>query len=294
MLELANPFEGEGGVVRLLEDPDGDRDHLRESLLAGTYDKPFVIEDDGARCLYFTRAFIQTEMRLADPTALEFAYTRAMMAFLLFVPDPRSILMLGLGGGSLAKFCHRQLPRARITAVEIDPHVVAFREQFLLPADGDRFRVVLGDAIAHVAQEESRHDVVMLDAFDPQGVAPTLCNREFYADVRNGLDRRGLLVANLVGEKSERGAHLAMIRKAFGDNVLLLPLPDDGNHVVFAFRDAAFEPRWRWIAGQARAMGARHGLDLAGFAMKLERSRRQGLARRGLDEAPEPGRRRIL
>jgi len=294
MLELPNPFAGEGGVIRLPEGPGCDPGSLVEQVLAGTYDKPFVIEDDGARCLYFTRAFIQTEMRLADPYALAFAYTRAMMAFLLFLPDPRSILMLGLGGGSLAKFCHRRLPGARITAVEIDPHVVAFRDQFLLPADDGRFRVVLGDAVAHVAQGEERHDVVMVDAFDPQGVAPTLCNRAFYADVRQSLDRRGVLVANLVGEKTERGAHLAMIRKAFGDNVLLLPLPDDGNQVVFAFRDAAFEPRWRWIAGQAKAMGARFDLDLAAFAVKLERSRKQGLARRGLDDAPEPGRRRLL
>jgi spermidine synthase len=85
-----------------------------------------------------------------------------------------------------------------------------------------------------------------------------------------------------------------MIRKAFGDNVLLLPLPDDGNHVVFAFRDAAFEPRWRWIGEQAKALGTRFGLDLDALAAKLERSRKLGLARRGLDDAPEPGRRRLL
>ena len=52
-----------------------------------------------------------------------------------------------------------------------------------------------------------------------------------------------------------------MIRKGFGDNVLLLPLPEDGNHIVFAFRDPGFEPRWRWIGEQAGAMRARYGLD---------------------------------
>jgi spermidine synthase len=152
---------------------------------------------------------------------------------------------------------------------------------------------VVRDAIEHVALVAERHDVVMLDAFDPQGVAPTLCNRGFYADVRGCLDRHGVLVANLVGDKSERAAHLAMIRKGFGDNVLLLPLPDDGNHVVFAFRDPGFEPRWRWIAEQAGAMRARYGLDFPAFAAKLERSRKLGLARRGLDERPEVARRRL-
>ena len=146
MLELPNPFPNEGGVIRLLEPRGGDREALIDRVLARRYDKPFVIEDDGARCLYFTRAFIQSEMRLADPYALEFAYTRKMMGFLLFLPEPRSILMLGLGGGSLARYCRRHLPAARLTAVEIDADVIAFREQFLLPAEGERFRVVRADA----------------------------------------------------------------------------------------------------------------------------------------------------
>jgi spermidine synthase len=71
-----------------------------------------------------------------------------MMAFLLFNPRPRRILILGLGGGSLAKFCYRHLPSATITAVEIDPHVMALREEFRVPADDERFRVLQGDGTA--------------------------------------------------------------------------------------------------------------------------------------------------
>lgn len=280
MLEIANPFEGEGGVLRLLEPPDCDRESVVERVLSGRYPKPFVIEDDGARCLYFTRDFIQSEMRLADPVALEFAYTRKMMAFLLFLPEPRHILMLGMGGGSLAKYCHRHLPAARITAVEIDPDVIAFRDQFLVPPDDARLRVVRADAAEHVAQCDDRHDVVMIDAFDRHGVAPSLCTREFYRDARDLLERRGVMVANLVGEKAERLAHLERIREVFDGNALLLPIADDGNYVAFAFRDAAFEPRWRWIDDQAKAMRARYGLDFPAFAGKLERSRKLGYLRR--------------
>ena len=115
MLELPNPFANEGGVIRLLEPAGGDTEALVDSVLAKRYPRPFVIEDDGARCLYFTRDFIQSEMRLDDPLALAFAYTRKMTAFLLFLPQPREILMLGLGGGSLARWCLHHLPKARVT-----------------------------------------------------------------------------------------------------------------------------------------------------------------------------------
>ncbi len=286
MLEFANPFANEGGVIRLLEPKGCDREAVVDRILSGRYDKPFVIEDEGLRSLYFTRAFIQSEMRLADPVALEFAYTRKMMGFLLFLDSPREILMLGLGGGSLAKYCRRHLPAARITAVEIDPHVIAFRDQFLLPPDGEGFRVVRADAAEFVARCEETPDVVMIDAFDRDGVAPSLCTREFYEDVRDLLARRGVMVANLVGEKAERLAHLAMIREVFGGNVILLPIEEDGNFVAFAFRDPAFEPRWRWMAGQAKAMRARYGLDFPKFAGKLERSRKLGYLRRELHAPP--------
>jgi len=280
MLEFANPFANEGGVIRLLERRGGDREALVGRLLSGTYAKPFVIEEEGLRSLYFTRAFIQSEMRLADPFALEFAYTRKMMGFLFFLDAPREILMLGLGGGSFVRYCRRHLPAARITAVEIDPDVIAFRDQFLLPPDDTHFRVVRADAASHVARCEARPDVVLIDAFDRDGVAPSLCTREFYEDVRAALAARGVMAANLVGPKAERLAHLAMIRQVFEGNVILLPIADDGNYVAFAFRDPAFEPRWRWMASQAKAMRARYGLDFPAFAGKLERSRKLGYARR--------------
>lgn len=292
MLELPNPFANEGGVIRLLEPPGGDAEALVDSVLAKRYPRPFVIEDDGARCLYFTRDFIQSEMRLADPFELAFAYTRKMMAFLLFLPEPRAILMLGLGGGSLAKWCHRHLPEARVTAVEIDPDVIAFRDQFLVPPDDARFRVVRGDAAEFVAQCEEKADVVIIDAFDRDGVAPALCTREFYRDVRAMLSRRGVVAANLVGPKAERVAHLEMLRTVFEDNVILLPIADDGNYVAFAFRDPAFEPRWRWMAGEARALKARHGLDFPRFAARLERSRKLGFLRREM-HAPDVQTRRL-
>ena len=292
MLELPNPFANEGGVIRLLERPGGDTEALVDSVLARRYPRPFVIEDDGARCLYFTRDFIQSEMRLDDPFELAFAYTRKMMAFLLFLPEPRAILMLGLGGGSLAKWCHRHLPGARVTAVEIDPDVIAFRDQFLVPPDGERFRVVRGDAAEYVAQCEEKADVVIIDAFDRDGVAPALCTREFYRDVRAMLSRSGVVAANLVGPKAERVAHLEMLRTVFEGNVILLPIADDGNYVAFAFRDPAFEPRWRWMAGEARALKARYGLDFPRLTARLERSRKLGFLRREM-HAPDVQTRRL-
>src|SRR5690349_7442320 len=99
---------------------------------------PLVRTRGGRRTLEFVPGDVQSEMRLARPDDLVLAYARAMMCFALFVPRPRHILMVGLGGGSLAKFCYRHFPYARITVVELRADVIALRGQFRVPPDDQR------------------------------------------------------------------------------------------------------------------------------------------------------------
>ena len=282
VVTIRSPFRGDRGRLELLEPPEGDFARIREQLLAGTYPKPFVLEENGSRSLHFSRSLVQSGMRLDSPWALEYAYTRQMMAFLLFVHEPGEILVLGLSGGSLVKYCHRHLAPARLTVVEIDADVIAFRDEFRVPPDGERLRVRLGDAAEHIARQEARADVILMDAFDRDGLAPSLSSQDFYADARSVLARSGVLVANLVGEDRRRMAHLERIHAAFEGNVILVPVEEEGNHIAFAFRNAAFEPRWRRIESQACAMRRRYGLDLPRMAALLERSRKLGYAGRAL------------
>ena len=284
LLEMPNPFKHERGVARMVEPADADREDLARRIVEGTYGKPFVIDDGVVRELYFKREIVQSGMRLADPWALDFSYTRLAMAFLLFNPAPKRILLLGLGGGSLSKFCHRNLPEADLTTVEIDEDVIALREEFLVPADGPNFHVVRDDAARFVAREGG-FDAIVLDCFDPEGYSPSVMTRDFFRDAKDALTKKGVLVSNLVGKKEERVAQLDLVRAAFGDNIVVMPDKEDGNLVVFVFRDAAFEPRWRWMATEAPAMKARYGLDFPRFAKKLERSRKLRYLERTMGEA---------
>jgi spermidine synthase len=176
----------------------------------------------------------------------------------------------------LLKYCHFHLPLARMVAVEINPHVIAFRDHFMIPDDDARLCIVQADAAEYLSHCDDEHDVIFLDTFDREGFAPSICNREFYQSLRDALAEDGLVVANLLGSKDDRRLHLDMIRSVFNDNVLLLTVEDDGNYVLVAFADACFEPRWRWIQAQAKALKSRYGLNFPVFAEKLERSRKLG------------------
>lgn len=276
-LSLPSPFPDHPGTLYLLDPPETPCGVLRQQLLAGTYDKPYLLDDGDTRSLLFSLAFVQSSMRVAAPETLDLAYTRLMMAFVLFHTNVGRLLLLGLGGGSLVKFIRRHLPAVVITAVEADARVLAFRDAFLLPPDDARLQTVVADGARFVAERTDSadtFDVILVDAFEVGGAAESISNAQFYADARRRMSPRGVLVANLAGEAAERRAHLELMRETFADNVLVVAAEDGCNHVAFTFRDAAFEPRWKWIASQARAFQSRYGIDFPKIATRLERASR--------------------
>jgi spermidine synthase len=274
LLELLSPAPLPAGRLRLLEPTDSSESSLLKKLTDGTYDKPFIQDCGPLRYLHFDLGNVQSVMRHDDPSALCLAYTRKMMTFLLFNDQPRRILLLGLGGGSLAKFCYRHLASASITVLEIDPNVLALRREFQVPPDDERFRVVQGDGVAYIAQREplraqAREDVILVDACDRNGVSPTLSSPDLYANLRRRLSVGGVLVMNICGEDIDIESHLARIRGVFGDRLISLPAKEDGNLIVLGFRTGPRAWNGFELDKHARRLEERFGLAFPRFARQM-------------------------
>jgi spermidine synthase len=197
--------------------------------------RPFVYETPTSKALHFTIAEIQSRMQPDRPYALDLAYTQTMMAVLLFNSDPDTLAMIGLGGGSLAKFCYHHLPRTRIKVIEINPHVIALRDEFQVPRDDERFKVRCGDGAEFVRQAPYPVDVLMVDGFDYEGQPPELCSQRFYDDCHDVLQTEGLMVVNLHTGHADHEIHLARIRRSFGEQqMLVVAEADASNSIVFA------------------------------------------------------------
>ncbi|MDD4886746.1 MAG: transferase, partial [Thiomonas sp.] len=167
--------------------------------------------------------------------------TRMMMGFLLFMAEPQNVTMIGLGGGSLAKFCYRHLPQTRILAVEINPHVIALRDEFHVPSDDDRFSVVRADGAQYVRTSTSPCDILMVDGYDSEGLSPRLCSQRFYDDGSALLRPGGIMVVNLQYSHDHYAIHLDRIRRSFGDSVLVVDDREGCNSIVFARKGLGFE-----------------------------------------------------
>ena len=194
---------------------------------------PFIHDEEGTVTLYFKVGSVQSQMREDAPHDLLLTYTRTMMTFLQFNPSPRYITMIGLGGGSMAKWCHRHLPDTDITIVEINPQVIALRDRFYIPEDDHRFRVLCENGADYVAIAPETTDVLIVDGYDINGLPPELCSQRFYDDCYRALTSCGLMVVNLCDWDDQ--VDITRIRKSFGDQIFVVT-PEDGNAVVFALK----------------------------------------------------------
>ncbi len=238
--------------------------------------KPFVFEEGNMRSLHFDERMMQSAMLIDAPNELVFGYTRSMMGFLLINDEPRHILMIGLGGGSLAKFCYKYLPHARITVVEINANVIALRDQFLIPSDDDRFQIVHMDAVEFIEQSTDQYDVILLDGFDADGLVATLLADDFISSCQTKLEPHGILVTNMWGKSKTLISVIARMSHIFNDPVWWCHSSDSYNLITFALKSDAHVFNNNLVE-KARALDKSYWLGLENLAGRIRTISRTGL-----------------
>lgn len=226
-----------------------------------------TFSDDGrVRHLHLATEWVQGSMYLEDPIGLVHEYVQRMMAWLLFVePDSvpqRFAMQLGLGAGSLTKFCHKEL-RLRATAIELNPQVLALcRNAFKLPADNDQMQVVLADAAQEILNPKwwGTVDALQVDLYDHEAAAPVLDSLPFYNHCRRLLTPEGSMTVNLFGRASSFERSVEKISAAFGKEAVWAFKPTrEGNTVVLA-QHTPKRPKRELLMARANVIEARWGL----------------------------------
>ena len=159
--------------------------------------------------------YFQSIVDLRDPDALPAPYTRIMTAALLYPPNLRHVLMIGLGAGSVSTYLGRAMPELRIDAVELDPGVVmAGRKYFGLRENG-KVRFIESDGRVYLNRSKDLYDLIILDAFRDLGVPFHLLTREFYDLVKARLAPGGAVVSNVAANTKLYVSTIATLRAVF-------------------------------------------------------------------------------
>ncbi len=231
-----------------------------------------VRERNGVRTLHLDSDTIQSAMRVDQPDELELSYTRAMMSFLLFCPPPRRVLLIGLGGGSLAKHIYRTMPEASVEVVEINAAVLeAARQYFHLPAEGPRLNVTIADGAEYVGSFDSAFDALLVDAYDGRSLAASLATDGFFSAARRAIAPYGVLAMNLWSNDRTFDRNVQRIERAFSGRCLCLPAERPGNVIVLGFAGAVAPESLNWtrLHDRASILQQRFGLEFPRFVGNL-------------------------
>ena len=183
------------------------------------YQQVRIRDDDLFRYLILDRTY-HAVMWKADPVALFLPYSQLMVASLALVAEPRRGLILGHGGGSLAKWLAHRWPDLELDVVEFDPAVVRMAEEYFFYQPPPQHHVHVRDARVFLNSTERTYDLMWVDAFARNMIPFHLTTVEFFATLRAHLTPNGILAVNLAssgegGDLLRANAVMQTMRQSF-------------------------------------------------------------------------------
>ena len=198
-----------------------------------------LVEDNaaGMRTLMFERnGARQSVVKIGDPDHLELSYARTVLTGLALSGKSQRMLVLGLGGGSLPMFLHKNFPQAIIDIAEIDPAVVAVAKKFFDVREDERLRIHLGDARSFVqASAPGRYDLILVDAYGAHSAPAHLTTREFALSLRRAIAAEGVVIGNL-WRRPFNASYDSMVLTYLSvfEQIFVLDVTGDVNSIVLA------------------------------------------------------------
>jgi spermidine synthase len=243
-------------------------------------DEPTFSEWDGVRYLHFATEWVQGAMRIAKPAELVLEYAAQMMAWLLFLDPPKEerIGVLGLGAGSLVRYCMKHTSSS-VVAVEWNPRVTAACRAFFRLSDHPRLEIVHADAQDWVTdpQNAGATSALMVDLYDAQARGPVRDSVKFYRGCRRALGDAGVLTVNLFGDHDSFPRNIENLSKAFNGRLAMLPEIDAGNRIVLAFTGPPLSLTPSELLERAAAVESKYGLPARRWARSLSSRAESGV-----------------
>ncbi len=225
------------------------------------YNHIVVSEDDEARYLRFGYGAKQSALTLGNPASLRVPYTAYLTLGMAFT-DPERALMIGLAGGSVARFIRSARPDVALDVVELDPDVVRVANRYFGVEEDGGLRIHVEDGRMFVKRTTDRYDWVVLDAFHSDSMPHHLATAEFFDEVKGVLTPRGVVTVN-VAPLGPGVLYLSIIRtltRVF-PQVYLFQVPERSNIVAVATLDESRLEGDR-IARSIHELKARTGVAL--------------------------------
>jgi len=183
-----------------------------------------LVEDDGdLRCLKFNVKSTKSQQSClykSQPKKLVFNYTKLLMSGLLLNPEPKRILIVGLGGGTMSNTLAQLFPSSHIDNIEIDEAVISVARRYFGFSENDLVKTYNQDGrifIKRALLKKQTYDWIILDAFNGDYIPEHLLTKEFLQETKRLLSENGILTANTFSLSALYAHESATYKAVFGD-----------------------------------------------------------------------------
>lgn len=149
--------------------------------------------------------------------------------------DLKSVLMIGLGAGTVPKQMTQIYGPISIVGVEIDPRIVDVGREYFDMTESN-LEVVAQDGRYFLMTDDRKYDLIGTDAYQQPYIPFQMTTKEYFQHVRDRLTPNGVAVIN-VGRTSTdfRLVHtIAGTMKAVFPNIYIIDIPSTINSIVVA------------------------------------------------------------
>ncbi len=237
-----------------------------------------ITQEPSNRALYFGSHAKQSEMDMSQPEKIVLAYTQAMMAGLLFLPTPKSVLLIGLGGGSLVRFLLHHFQHCQIDVVEFRADVVKLAYRYFSLPNDSRLHITINDGMEFLLSHpnrEKKYDLVLIDAFDHNGTAKSIKSIRFFKACHAAMHEGSIMAINLWDNQKDQYAEtISNIESAFNNHVLNMPVKDRGNIITFATHSRECFASFKALKPVAEALERQLELPFGTYLREIRRHNR--------------------
>jgi len=181
----------------------------------------WVFEKKDERCMSFIKPpspILQSCMSLENPkTAALFHYSQIFLGSLFLKENPEKILMIGLGGATVAKALNILVPNARLDIVEINPAIPPIVADYFEFRETQRNHIFVADGFEFVKNSPANiYDIVLLDAFTTDYIPPSFLTDEFMQNVKKIMAKDGIVAINTFANSKFQSLESELIKNNFG------------------------------------------------------------------------------
>ena len=192
-----------------------------------------VIDKTNVRHLRFGNSIRQSSINKEKPFKLQTKYTRDMAKVFDHYRDiPETILVLGLGAGTIPSYLYHRFPNTKIYVIEILPELKEIASDYFSMPRNERLEIIIGDAYDYIKETQIQFDLIFMDIFSKNAIPKKFRTEEFYTGLKRLISADGYVAFNTWIDPSSYSNYIKNLQNVFGA-VIEECVPKSGNHIAF-------------------------------------------------------------